>query len=71
MPASLINGVHPMTLDYPLTHASHQCPLCLRSKAEGLVVCWSCYPLIRDGASPVATTILDATERQLTTLASA
>lgn len=54
-----------MTLDYPLTRQSHQCPLCLRSKGQGLVVCWSCFPLIRDGASLVHETILGATEDQL------
>jgi hypothetical protein len=57
--------MHP---DYPLTRATHQCPLCLRSKAQGLLVCWSCFPLIRDGASAVPTAILDATEDQLVML---
>jgi hypothetical protein len=53
-------------LDYPRIRAGRYCPLCLRPKSPGLLVCWPCFPLIRDGASAVQTTILEMVETQAT-----
>ena len=30
-------------MNYPHVRSSKVCPLCLVSKAAGLIVCWSCY----------------------------
>lgn len=29
--------------DFPNIRHSRQCPLCLKPKDKGLIVCWTCY----------------------------
>ncbi len=54
------------TKDHPHVRASHQCPLCHRTKNAGLVTCWECYHAheLKYG-NPFAEDLIDKTEAKL------
>lgn len=51
-----------VSLDYPNLRQTSTCPLCHDEKQIGCVVCWRCFPVIKNGTSKEVETILQVND---------